>query len=74
MSILFEKLGLNLLSQSERLELIEELWDSLDDPLEEFEIPEWHIEELKRRIADAEANPDDGIPFAEWKARNAPSS
>jgi len=34
-------------------------------------IPEEHLLELKRRIADADANPDAGIPLAEWKAKLA---
>jgi putative addiction module component (TIGR02574 family) len=73
MSALFHRLGLDKLSETERLELIDDLWDSFGDPegIEAFEIPEEHRRELERRIADADANPDTGIPLAEWKARLA---
>src|SRR5262245_48300062 len=32
-------------------------------------IPEDHPRELKRRIADADANPNAGIPLAEWTVK-----
>ncbi len=49
------------LSVSERLQLVEELWDSIDD--ERIPIPEWHLQEIQRRLADLEANPGAGIPW-----------
>ena len=39
------------LSVAERLDLISELWDSIPDSLEELPIPDWHREELERRLA-----------------------
>jgi putative addiction module component (TIGR02574 family) len=73
MSVLFRQLGLDKLSVDERLDLIDDLWESIegDQPAGEFVIPEDHRRELERRIADADANPDAGIPFAEWKAKLA---
>ena len=71
MSALFQQLGLDKLSLAERLDLIDDLWESIDDGSGQFEIPEEHRRELERRIADADANPDAGIPLAEWKARLA---
>lgn len=53
------------LSVDERLELIEQIWATIGvDPLTE----EDH-RELDRRVADAEANPGVGRPWAEVKAR-----
>jgi putative addiction module component (TIGR02574 family) len=46
--------------------LIGEIWDSLEDP---GEIPEWQKRILDERIAEAEANPDAGIPWQEVMAR-----
>ena len=56
-------LGLDKLSVQERLELIETLWDSLPDKLDTSMIPGWHLAELVRRRAEAEANPGVGKPY-----------
>lgn len=56
------------LSAAERLQLIEEIWDSLSLP-EQLEIPESHREELDRRLAAADANPEAGSSWEEVKAR-----
>ena len=46
------------LSVDERLELIEQIWDTIGaDPLTEDD-----LQELDRRLADAEANPGVGRP------------
>ena len=57
------------LTIEQRLELIGELWDSIPDSLNELPIPEWHREELERRLAAADANPDATIPWEEVKRR-----
>jgi putative addiction module component (TIGR02574 family) len=57
------------LSVAERLDLISELWDSIPDSLEELPIPEWHREELERRLAAADAHPDGGTPWEEVRRR-----
>ncbi len=61
------------LSVAERLELIDKIWDSLPPTLEAAEVPDWHIAILEKRLADANANPGDGIPWRdvmdELKAR-----
>jgi putative addiction module component (TIGR02574 family) len=52
------------LSVDERLELIEQIWDTIGaDPLTEED-----LEELDRRLAGADANPEVGQPWAEVKA------
>jgi len=54
------------LSVAERLELIERIWDSLPESLEPSDVPDWHIDILKKRLAAAEANPGDGTPLEEF--------
>ena len=54
------------LSPSERLQLIEALWETLS----EEDIPVTPEERaLDARLADLEANPDDQSPWSEVKAR-----
>jgi putative addiction module component (TIGR02574 family) len=55
------------LSPQQRLELIGELWDSLEDELPPLE-PEM-LAELDRRLAEFAANPAEGRPAAEVIAR-----
>ena len=55
------------LSPEQRLELIGEIWDSLEDEVLPLE-PEL-IAELDRRLAEFEANPAEGRPAAEVIAR-----
>ena len=57
------------LSVEQRLELIGELWDGIPDTVEALPVPEWHIEELERRLAAADASPDTAIPWEEVKRR-----
>ena len=57
------------LSVAERLDLISELWDSIPDSLDELPMPDWHREELERRLAAADADPDAAIPWEEVRDR-----
>ena len=56
------------LSVPERLELISQLWDSIPESDEDFPIPEWHREELERRLAEADAAPEAGIPWEQVRS------
>jgi putative addiction module component (TIGR02574 family) len=60
-----ESLGIDRLSVAERLELIEQIWDSLPDDVAPEEVPEWHLAELERRYADAMSRPGIGKPWRE---------
>jgi putative addiction module component (TIGR02574 family) len=54
------------LSPAERVEIAQELWDSV----EETDLPPLtpaQIEELDRRIADSERDPNAGIPLEKFK-------
>jgi len=65
MPVSLEALGIDRLSVSERLELIELIWDSLPEQVTPMEIPDWHKEVLAKRIADADANPGAVVPWRE---------
>lgn len=54
---------------SQRLELIGAIWDSIPDAVEHPAMPEWHREELERRIAEADAAPDAGLPWEQVQAQ-----
>jgi putative addiction module component (TIGR02574 family) len=56
------------LTVPERLELIGLLWDSLSESVEDLPVPEWHREELERRLAEADAAPESGIPWAQVRS------
>lgn len=53
------------LSVAERLQLIESIWDSLENNFESLPVPDGLIEELDRRQAALEANPDSALTWEE---------
>lgn len=57
------------LSPAEKLQLVQDLWDDLAAQPENVPIPEWHIEELERRGALYDANPEAVISWEESKRR-----
>ncbi|HEY2784508.1 MAG TPA: addiction module protein [Fimbriiglobus sp.] len=69
MALSLKSLGLDKLSVTDRLELMDQLWLSLDADAGKNDIPEWHVHEIERRLADADANPEAVITWAEVKAR-----
>lgn len=69
MSIRIEALGIDQLSVHDRLELIEQIWDSLPEQVNPDEVPEWHRVELGKRRAEADASPRAGKPWREVLAR-----
>jgi putative addiction module component (TIGR02574 family) len=54
---------------SSSVELIGELWDSIPDSVEAMPVPDWHREELERRLAAADAEPEAAIPWEDVKRR-----
>jgi putative addiction module component (TIGR02574 family) len=65
MSNRMQELGFDRWSVAERLELIEQLWDSLPDGVDAAEVPGWHLTELARRREAARSNPGVGRPWRE---------
>jgi putative addiction module component (TIGR02574 family) len=65
MAVSIEAMGIDRLSVRERLELIEQIWDSLPQDVNPDEVPEWHLVELAKRRAEADAAPGVGKPWRE---------
>lgn len=57
------------LSVSDRLTLVEAIWDSIADEQECLPLTDEQRAELDRRIADMDANPNSGLTWDEVKAR-----
>ena len=53
----------------ERIELIEDVWDSIAEVPDAVEIPLWHKKELERRLRAYHRNPNAGSPWPEVKRR-----
>jgi putative addiction module component (TIGR02574 family) len=54
---------------AERIQLAQDLWDSIAEEAQALPITEEQRAELDRRLADAEQNPGEGHSWAEVKAR-----
>jgi putative addiction module component (TIGR02574 family) len=63
MPVSIESLGIDQLSVKERLELMDQIWDSLPEAVAPDDVPEWHKDVLAKRLAEAEANPGGGVPW-----------
>jgi putative addiction module component (TIGR02574 family) len=64
-----EQLGIDRLGIDERLDLIGQIWDTIARAPAEWVMPPSHAQELERRIAAADAEPDAAVPWEEVKAR-----
>ena len=69
MPVSVKALGIDRLSVKERLELIEQIWDSLPECVSPDEVPAWHLAELVKRRAEADASPRAGKPWRDALAR-----
>jgi putative addiction module component (TIGR02574 family) len=65
MAVRIDSLGIDRLSVRDRLDLIDQIWDSLPDHVEPQDIPEWHRAEIAKRRADATQEPGAGKPWRE---------
>jgi putative addiction module component (TIGR02574 family) len=57
------------LTVEERIQLVEEIWDTVAASPDSLPLTQAQIEELDRRMADLEVNPDAGRPWEEVRAR-----
>lgn len=57
------------LSASEKLQLVEDLWDDIAATPEEIPVHDWQKEELARRKARLTAVPSSGLTWEEVKRR-----
>jgi putative addiction module component (TIGR02574 family) len=68
MGLTLEQFGIDRLSPADRCELIGLIWDSLPDDTP-FIPPAWHLRELERRLAAADADPAAAEPWEAVLAR-----
>jgi putative addiction module component (TIGR02574 family) len=61
-----QSLGIDRLPIAQRMQLLEEIWDSV---AAHGKLPELHQQELDRRLADLERNPQAGASWEEVKSR-----
>jgi putative addiction module component (TIGR02574 family) len=64
-----QPIDLNTLSVSERIQLVEDLWDSIAAETGEVPLTDAQIAELGRRFADMERDPKAGDPWEVVRAR-----
>ena len=57
------------LSSSEKLLLLEDLWDDLADRPSEVPVPDWQKHELEQRYREFLQNPSEGSPWPEVRER-----
>jgi len=53
-----QSLGIDRLPIEERLRLVEEIWDSIAADATPSDIPDWHIAEIDRRLAERRPIPN----------------
>jgi putative addiction module component (TIGR02574 family) len=68
MAIDVKALGIHRMSVEERLELLDVLLDSLEADQASPGLSDEQVAELERRLADADARPDDVVEWEEVKA------
>ena len=54
---------------TERLKLVEAIWESIAEFPQALELTDAQREELDRRLEDYESDPDAGVPWSEVRAR-----
>jgi putative addiction module component (TIGR02574 family) len=69
MSFSLSKYDIEAMTVPQRLDLIGQLWESISETAEALPVPEWHRQELERRLQEADADPEAGIPWEQVKAR-----
>jgi putative addiction module component (TIGR02574 family) len=57
------------LSSSEKLLLLEELWDDLAGQPSEIPVPDWQKQDLEKRYQEYLKNPTEGSPWPEARER-----
>lgn len=57
------------LSVAERIQLVEDLWDSIANRPEALELTEAQRSEIDRRLAEHDANPESAVPWEDVRAR-----
>lgn len=61
--------GFDDMPVEEQIEYVQALWERIAAHPERVPVPDWHREELDRRLDDLEKNPDDGVSWDVVKAQ-----
>lgn len=69
MGISAKSLGIDKLDIEERLKLIGEIWDSVSEEAGDLSLSPEMRDELDKRLAAADANPEASVPWEEVKKR-----
>ena len=72
MSPTFQALGIDRMTREQRLELVQEIWDSIAAEPTPVPLSDALHEELLRRNAEDDANPEDVVPWEQVKAEIFP--
>lgn len=65
MAVTLQSLGIDRLNVGERLNLIEQIWDSLPESVEPTDVPGWHLAELSFRRTEVADRPGEGLAWRE---------
>jgi putative addiction module component (TIGR02574 family) len=65
MAVSLKALGIDRLGVEERLTLVEEIWDSIAADSTALPLSPEQRQELERRLAAHEANPEDTVPWSD---------
>lgn len=68
MSTTMHSLDIDRLSIEEQLALVHEIWNSIAESGVRPSLSDAQLQELRRRVADDDARPDDTIPWEQVKA------
>jgi putative addiction module component (TIGR02574 family) len=60
--------GFTDLPVDEQIDYVQALWDVIAAHPEQVPVPEWHREILDERLAEYERNPNEGVPWEEFRA------
>ena len=69
MSPTVQSLGIDQLPREQRIALVLDIWDTIAAESGKPLLTDAQRRELERRIAEDDANPDDGIPWEQVKAQ-----
>jgi putative addiction module component (TIGR02574 family) len=69
MSQITQSLGIDKLPRDQRIALVQEIWDTIAAEPAPALLTEAQRQELERRVAEDDANPDDVVPWERIKAQ-----
>ncbi|MGK2910714.1 MAG: addiction module protein [Sphingobium sp.] len=69
MTTQIESLGLSHLNTQERLDLIDELWESVGEEITATPLCDEAVQEIQRRLAAHVADPSHAVPWEEVEAK-----